>query len=368
MNKNLEPLIVKSRMKGERTETLLVWGRGIRLSRAVSVVFGILWGIDGFFKFQNGLYAQLPDIITQASIGQPAFLGGWFSFWHGVISYNPMFVTYATGILELSIAFSLITGFARKIAYFGGMILAMFIWSVPEGFGGPYGAGSVTVGGGNIYALGLLFMIVLGATFGRDVYTLDYAIERKFAWWAKIAEVPRISLDHLKGWFARNSMRLSRFSAALFGLVYASEAFLAFYYNLSGNIVQTVQDQASSAPAFLSGWFSFWEGQVTAFPSFYALLVGALEVLLAVSLILGLGRKVAYVGGVVFAIVAWGVGEGFGGTPVPGYTDPGTGIIQAIAFLILLGLNATHGTDPLTLDAKIEKRYPSWSKIAEMSR
>ncbi len=153
----------------------------------------------------------------------------------------------------------------------------------------------------------------------------------------------------------------------MFGLVYASESYLAFYFNLSGNIVSVVQDQASSAPLFLSGWFSFWEGQVTAAPAFYATLIGVLEALLAISLILGLGRKVAYVGGAAFAILAWGVGEGFGGTPVPGYTDPGTGIVQAIAFLILLGLNATHGTDPLTLDSRIETRFNWWKKVAEMS-
>lgn len=367
MNKNMEPIIVRSQMKGESSESLLVWGRGIKLSKAAAVVFGILWGIDGFFKFQNGLYTQLPAIVQAAGVGQPAYLHGWFSFWYGIVSSNPMLVTYGTGFLELSIAFALILGFARKIAYFGGIILGMFIWAVPEGFGGPYGAGSVTVGGGNIYALGLLFLIVLGATYGRDRYTIDYLIEKRFRKWSVIAEVPKISLDHLKGWFSRNSMKLSRGSAVLFGIVYATEGLLAFYYNLAGNIVSVVQDQASTAPAFLGGWFSFWQGQVTAAPIFYAYLIGVLEILLAAALILGLGRKVAYMGGAVFAIIAWGVGEGFGGPLVPGYTDPGTGIIQAIAFLILLGLNATHGTDPLTLDSKIEKRFPAWKKISEMS-
>lgn len=367
MNKNLDPLIVKNSMKNDSTASTVVWGRGIRLSRAAAVVFGILWGIDGFFKFQDGLYSQIPGVIQDAGVGQPAFLSGWFSFWYSVVSANPMLVTYGTGLLELSIAFALIFGFARKIAYFGGIILGLFIWSVPEGFGGPYGPGSVTVGGGNIYALGLLFLIVLGATYGRDKYTLDFLIEKRVRWWSSVAEIPRFSLDKLTGWFARNSMKLSRGSAITFGLIYATEAFLAFYYNLSDNVVSVVQSQAAGAPASLAGWFAFWQGQVTAAPVFYAYLVGILEAGLAIALILGLGRKVAYIGGALFAIVAWGVGEGFGGPPIPGYTDPGTGIIQAIAFLILLGLNATHGTDPLTLDSHIEKRFPGWKKISEMS-
>ncbi len=367
MDKNVDPVVVKKPMKGEHVETIPVWSRGIRLSRAAAVIFGILWGIDGYFKFQNSLYTQIPDIVQQAGVGQPAWLGGWFSFWHGIVSYSPMLVTYGTGILELSIAIALIAGFARKIAYIGGIILGLFIWSVPEGFGGPYGPGSVTVGGGNIYAIGLLFMIVLSATYGRDRYTIDFMIEERFPGWRRVAEVPRISGQQLAGWFARNSMKLSRGAAIVFGLVYLTEAFLAFYYNLPGNIVGVVQDQASGAPAFLSGWFSFWTGQVTAAPLFYAYLCGILEGALAISLILGLGRKIAYMGGAVFAILAWGVGEGFGGLPVPGYTDPGTGIIQAIVFIILLGLNATHGTDPLTLDSRIESRFPAWRRISEMS-
>ncbi len=53
--------------------------------------------------------------------------------------------------------------------------------------------------------------------------------------------------------------------------------------------------------------------------------------------------------------------------PVPGYTDPGTGIVQAVAMLILLGLNSLHGTDPFTLDAIIEKSHRWWRKVAELS-
>ncbi len=134
MDKTVEPLIVKNLMKGEKIESFLIWGRGVKLSRIVAITFGLLWGIDGFFKFQGALYTQIPGIVQQAGVGQPAFLNGWFSFWYGVVSYNPMLVTYGTGILEISIAFALIAGFARKIAYIGGIILGMFIWAVPEGF------------------------------------------------------------------------------------------------------------------------------------------------------------------------------------------------------------------------------------------
>ncbi len=341
--------------------------RGLKLAKAASIIFGVLWGIDGYFKFQMNLYSQLPAIVQAAGSGQPPFLSGWFSFWSGVAAWQPMFITYAVGVLEFSISFALIAGFLRKIAYIGGIVLGLFIWAIPEGFGGPYGPGSVNLGGGNIYALGILFLLLIDATYGSSPFTIDAMIERRVAWWRKLAEVRYETGRRVWKAISDRSMLLSRITAIIFGTVYATEAFLAFYFNLAGNIVSVVGNQASGAPAFLNGWFSFWSGQVTAAPAFYAFLVGGLEAALAFSLILGFARKTAYIGGAVFAIIAWGVGEGFGGVPVPGYTDPGTGIVQAIAMLILLGLNSLHGTDPRTLDAVIEKNHKWWRKIAELS-
>ncbi len=363
----LEPLIVRVDKGLAGFENRPVWKKGVKLGKIVALVFGTLWAIDGYFKFQMGLYKLLPGKVLAASAGQPAFLRGWYSWWYSFVSANPVLAANGTGILEFMIAFSLIFGFARKIAYFGGIALALLIWSVVEGFGGPYGPGSVTVGQSNIYALGLLFLMVFSSTYGSNPYTLDRLIEKRYKWWAKIAEMPKITPMGLKGWFARNSMKMSRAFAVIFGLVYLTEAFLAFYYNLPGNIVAVVKAQAAMAPSSLAGWFAFWDSQVSAAPAFYAYLCGTLEALLAACLILGLARKVGYIGGAVFAILAWGVGEGFGGMPVSGYTDPGTGIIQAVLFLILLSLNAMHGTDPFTLDARIESRFKWWRKIAEMS-
>lgn len=364
---SLEPLIVRVDRGPAGFESRPVWRRGVQLAKIVALVFGFLWAVDGYFKFQMGLYQLLPGKVQAAWAGQPAFLNGWYAWWYHFVSAYPLVAAYGTGILELMVAGALILGFARKIAYFGGITLAILIWSVVEGFGGPYGAGSVTVGQSNIYAIGLLFLIVFSSTYGSNPYTLDWLIERRLKWWAKLAEMPRITPFGLKGWFARNSMKLSRSFAVIFGLVYLAEAYLAFNYNLAGNIVGTVHAQAAVAPPSLGGWFAFWEAQVAAAPAFYAYLIGILEALLAISLILGFGRKIGYLGGAVFALLAWGVGEGFGGLPSSGYTDPGTGIIQAVVFMLLLSLNATHGTDPFTLDARIEQRFPWWKKVAEMS-
>src|SRR5690348_13496257 len=55
---------------------------------------------------------------------------------------------------ETYLAFALIAGFARKLTHAIGFAYALFVWSVAEGFGGPYVPGTTTdVGAAIIYSL-----------------------------------------------------------------------------------------------------------------------------------------------------------------------------------------------------------------------
>lgn len=154
-------------------------------------MFGIIWGIDGLFKFWPGLVSTFPSMVQQVASGQPNWLQGWFSFWIAQASSNPALIVYSTGALELLLAFCLIAGFARKTAYGGGAILSLLIWAVPEGFGGPYGPGATDIGTGIVYAMAFLFLIILNASNGTNPYSLDSIIEKKIKWWKVLAEVRR---------------------------------------------------------------------------------------------------------------------------------------------------------------------------------
>jgi nitrite reductase (NO-forming) len=67
----------------------------------------------------------------------------------------------------------------------------LIIWSVPEGFGGPYGPGSTDIGTGMVYAIVSFLLLVINAAFGPSRYSLDFIIERKWPRWKKIAEINR---------------------------------------------------------------------------------------------------------------------------------------------------------------------------------
>jgi len=159
------------------------------LKTAVRVVFGFVWAIDGALKFQPGVADSLPQMVSDAGQGQPGWLQPWFAFWSQTVSANPGFFTTTIGLLELSVALALLFGFMRKIAYTGGIFLSLVIWSVPEGFGGPYGPSSTDIGTGIIYAFVFLLLMVINATFGPSRWSLDYAIERRWAAWTRIAEI-----------------------------------------------------------------------------------------------------------------------------------------------------------------------------------
>ncbi len=153
------------------------------------VIFGLVWGVDGALKFQPGLSDSMVDLINKAGQGQPAWLAPWFNFWSGTVSSNPTLYVTTIGISELALSLALIFGLLRKITYTAGFFLSLVIWSVPEGFGGPYGPGSTDIGTGIIYSFVFLLLLVVNAAFGPSKFSLDYFIEKKVPAWKRIAEI-----------------------------------------------------------------------------------------------------------------------------------------------------------------------------------
>lgn len=168
-------------------------------------------------------------------------------------------------------------------------------------------------------------------------------------------------------WFVKNEYKLSRSFAIIFGIIWGIDGVLKFQNNLASSLTDMINSAAQGQPSWLQPWFSFWASQTAGNPVFWTYLVGALEIALAFALIVGFLRKTAYTGGFVLSFFIWAIPEGFGGTYGPGATDVGTGIVYAMVFLFLLVLNASHGTNPYTLDAKIEKKVKWWKGLAELN-
>jgi nitrite reductase (NO-forming) len=158
---------------------------------ALRITFGVIWLIDAVLKWLPGFKSGYVAMIKMAAQGQPGWLHPWFSFWMSVQDPHGALFAYGAAVLETLIAVALIFGIARKFTYISAALFSLLIWSIAEGLGGPYGAGSTDIGTSIIYALVFVCLLTLAAYTGTDRYSVDYYLEKRISWWWRIAEVGR---------------------------------------------------------------------------------------------------------------------------------------------------------------------------------
>jgi len=153
------------------------------------IVFGVIWLIDAGLKMNSTFIHEFQGDFTEGAAGQPSWLKWWFDFWADVTGSNPHAFAYGTIVVELLIGFGLVFGLARRVGYIGGFVFSIAIWTIPEGFGGPYSMSSTDINQGIIYALVFAALYGLDSSLGsRPTWTLDEKIERRFPRWRSIAE------------------------------------------------------------------------------------------------------------------------------------------------------------------------------------
>ena len=169
--------------------TSTLWTRNAySLNVILRVSFGIVWLIDGVMKFVWLAPSDVVGIVQGVGQGQPAWLAPWFNSWVSFISSNAGFVLYGTGLWELALGLTLVLGLMRKVSYLSGILLSLVIWTVDEGFGGPYGPGSTDIGAAIIYIFVYMALIALESTVASNRLTLDSIIERRKMAWRMVAE------------------------------------------------------------------------------------------------------------------------------------------------------------------------------------
>lgn len=135
------------------------------------IAFGLIWGIDAWLKWQPAFQNTFVDQVSAAKDGQPALIQQWIAFWTAIVSVNPLLFARLEASTETALAIFLVFGIFSNLTNVVGMFLALGIWAVPEGFGGPYVPGhSTDVGTALPYAM--LFALLLMTSAGR-YYGLD---------------------------------------------------------------------------------------------------------------------------------------------------------------------------------------------------
>jgi uncharacterized membrane protein YphA (DoxX/SURF4 family) len=134
------------------------------------IIFGVVWGIDAWFKWQPAFVNNFMTYVMGALDGQPPAVRSWINFWHNVVGVDPRAFAYLVAVGETAVTLALILGAFTTLTSVVGVLLAVVIWSTAEGFGGPYVAGSTDIGAAVIYALVFagLFLSQAGLYLGLD--------------------------------------------------------------------------------------------------------------------------------------------------------------------------------------------------------
>lgn len=127
---------------GDRTPAVALDRRRQWVAAAVRIVFGVIWGIDAWLKWQPGFRATfLPNMIATAA-AEPHWLAPWFDFVLRLERPAPAMGAYLGAAVETVIAITLIVGVARRAVYVAGAIYSLLVWTTAGGFGAPYPPGS----------------------------------------------------------------------------------------------------------------------------------------------------------------------------------------------------------------------------------
>lgn len=134
------------------------------------VIFGVIWAIDAFFKWQPDFFINFTSYLTGGAEGQSLLVQRWIHGWISLVGVDPHFFALFVAIAETAIATGLILGIFTPLVCSGGIIFSLVIWSTAEGFGGPYTAGSTDIGSAVIYAL-VFAALLIGRCW--TVWSLD---------------------------------------------------------------------------------------------------------------------------------------------------------------------------------------------------
>lgn len=120
------------------------------------IAFGCVWAVDAYLKWQPAFQNGFTDQVSAMISGQPVLVASWIQLWVNLVSTDPHLFALIIALGETAIATGLILGFFTRTALAGGILLSLIIWTVPEGFGGPYISGVTDVGAGIIYVFVLV--------------------------------------------------------------------------------------------------------------------------------------------------------------------------------------------------------------------
>jgi thiosulfate dehydrogenase (quinone) large subunit len=130
------------------------------------IIFGFVLVVAATLKWQPQFQNTFVDQVSAAKAGQTPSVQVWISFWTNLVSINPLLFARIEASTETALAVFVIFGVFSNLSYTVGFLLSLGIWSIPEGFGGPYVPGKST-DVGTAFPYAILFAFLLCVSAGR---------------------------------------------------------------------------------------------------------------------------------------------------------------------------------------------------------
>jgi hypothetical protein len=277
--------------------------------RGIQIVLGLLWLLDGLLQFQPAMLTPklAIEVITAAGAGQPGFISGPVGGLVRIISYQPVVMDVAFGLIQLALGAGILYARTARRALAASVAWALLVWYLGEGLGGLFGGSSSLLTGAPGAAL-LYAVLALVAWPRRDG--------------AAAAETP------------------PRWTAAAWAALWLGGAVLQLLpgRDTNASIGRSLAMNAPGAPS----WFAAIGAHLAALvPGSGVSLVVDLVVLQALA---GLGalraprvRLAAVIAGSGLSLAFWVAGQGMG-QPWSGLaTDPGTAPLMVLLGFAVLG-------------------------------
>lgn len=150
-----------------------------------------------------------------------------------------------------------------------------------------------------------------------------------------------------------------------FGLIWLVDAALKFRSPFINGFQARIVGAGDGQPGWLRPWFEFWAGITGSQPHLLAYLTLAIEALIAMGLLIGFARRIGYLFAFCYSLALWAIPEGFGGPYSHASTDMNAGLIYAVVFAALYGLDTLTIKPAWAIDNLLTGHWHPWQTIAE---
>ena len=272
--------------------------------RSIQTVLGLIWVLDGGLQFQSFMYGKgFIQFLTNLTGGQPGWVASSVNQGAATMESHQAIFNTGAALIQVAIGFGILYKRTTKPAILVSFAWVLCVWWFGEAFGMMFMA-TTPMGG----------IPMASALTGAPGAVLLYALIGAIVW-------PNDRAGGLLG------VRGARIAWAALWLV------MAWLWLVEAGGANGIHNAINAAPSGMSwlttvqdGFASITKGNGLIF----AIILAGLSAAIAIAVARNWRAKEFLIVAAVLNLIYWVVGQGFGGIPQGGATDPNAGLLFVV--------------------------------------